>query len=155
MGLVINDNPATLKHLNVRKDGPEEEQELAVDVKLSTRIPASALPPLVADEGDIQDSLWFEGGSPRFWSISELRFDTQFEHHEIWLSGMRFSGVKLKKFVVTPQDGHEADVLFQAQIHPSSTEVATLAEYVTEEVRLAVAPMDELPLQGGGREDAA
>lgn len=154
MGFTVQSTDATLKHLNVRKDGPDDDQALAVDVKLEARLPASVLPPLVADEGRIEEALWLEDGSPRFWSITQLRFETEFRHHVLRLAGMGFWDVTLRRFVVTPQDGHEADVTFQAQIHPRSTEVAALAEYVSEDIRLSVEPEGELPLEGGGRPDA-
>lgn len=147
---------ATLKNMNVRKEGDQDDKILANDLTLHFgEIEAKHLSALVADEDDIVRAFWDDNGAPRFLAIGGIDFPgTQFRDHTLKLGGHEFQGVTLKKFKAACRDHHKASLSCQVQIHPQSHQGAQLMEFVGEEIRVEVLAspdlFDENPAEAAG-----
>ena len=137
------DAKAKINHVNIRKEGPENEKALAVDVKFQGRIDASICH--FFDE-KLRDFLFTDEVIARPMSMEPIAFRTQIEHCDLELLKKKFFDVTLKRFKIEPVDGGLVDLSFVATFNPSETEVAIIAEYVLDEVRVVAKPQPTLDL---------
>lgn len=138
----------TLKHVNVRKEGNEEDGlELANDLKfsLATRgdvaLRALGAPGLIPALYDKDDNLVCK-------AVKALNFALEMDNHRMQIEGNppNFGGVKLRAFVLELSGpGQEANLTFVAQIHPDPEEQAMIVEFLREEIALTITPPDTLP----------
>ena len=133
---------AQIAHLNTRKEGPDDEKELAVDVKLQLR----------ADHGICQffdeqlvEFLWFSdaAGAVRNPLMSPIGYDTELRDYRVDCAGTSHHGAKVKKFVITPRDGRLVQLSLQVSFKPTSNEVGVLAEYLQDEFEIVIEPETE------------
>lgn len=137
---------ASVLNLNARKEGPNDEKELAVDVKLEAVTGAD-----IADffEPALASFLFLEGGAVRNTLMGDVSFGNELEHYRLEAMGGVFHGVKVKKFSLHPKDGEQIRITFSVSFKPSGTEVAKLAEYLQDEIEIDLQPAnDELDLGG-------
>lgn len=148
MGFEI-DNWVTIKHLNIRKQGNEDERELAIDVKcMASGVPANALCPLLGVDSDAAiERAFFDGENVAFSGITEIASWAEFTSgHTILIAGHEFVPDALKKFKFTPRYDNAplADVEFQFTVNgPQRELVQYLTENVAEEIMLAISSEPE------------
>jgi DNA segregation ATPase FtsK/SpoIIIE-like protein len=130
-------------HLNVRKQGEEGDKELAVDLTLLTRIDAEHVKHF---DDQVVGFLWMETTKAvRNPAIGDLTFAGVMMNMDLTIAGIRATA-ELSKFSISPADNYKADVRFKATFKPTSTEIATLAELVSEQTDIKV-DKAELPLE--------
>lgn len=142
------DGDATIKHLNVRKEGPEDDKALAIDIKFEGKTDAT-----LCDYFDplLRDFLFTDGVIARPQMMEAVGFVNQIENCELTLLEQTFFGVKLHKFKVRPVDGGLIELTFAASFKPSKNEVAVIAEYVCEAVHVTCRPQPGLDFDGEGQ----
>jgi len=137
---------AEIKHINARKEGPDEDKSLAVDLKLQVR---TGIEVLDGFEPLLRGVLFLDSGAVRNEMMDAVRFKNRLEHYRIDMLGSSFFACRLGKFAVEPLDGYEIRVHFTASFSPSGDEVARIAEYLLDEVELVIEPESgELDLDG-------
>jgi hypothetical protein len=137
---------ATVGHLNARKEGPEDDKELACDLKLTTIVSASVL--RYFDEG-LELALYTPEGMVRNVMIGSIPFLHELEGYRMELNGMTQHGVKIKKFTVQAKDSNLLVLTFSVSFKPTGTEVATLAEFLQDQIDVQLEPgSEELDLGG-------
>ncbi len=146
MNEFLFDGMAEIKHLNIRKEGPEEEKVLAVDVKFCGRTDAA-----LCDffDQELRDFLFTDEVIARPMRMEPIGFTNEIENCDLQLLDKYFTGVRLRKFKIVPKDGGEMELTFTASFQPLRDEVAIIAEYVTDEVRVVARPQPQLDFDGG------
>ena len=133
-------------HLNTRKEGQEDDKELAVDVKLCALCDSSMCDHF---EAALPEFLFLSNGAVRNVMMGPISFSHELEDYRLEAAGSVFSGVKVKKFVLEPRDGKQILLTFSISFKPSGDEVARMAEYLQEELEIDINPMsEELDLGG-------
>lgn len=132
---------ATVQHLNVRKQGPDDEKELALDVKLVAETSADVL----AYFGDALSAFLFQpDGSLRFPMMEPVSWSGEIRHMLMTMSGHEFRDVTLKKFAFGASEGRKVSMTFSASFMPRSREAALIAEMLAECVIVSVQPEGDL-----------
>lgn len=132
---------AEIKHLNVRKEGPDDEKALAVDVKLSF-VASAELIDFFHD--GLRSVLFTDIGAVKNCYLESLKFSNKIKNCELTILDQHYNGVDVSKFVLTPKDTNQVTITFSVSISPSGTEVAQLAEYVMDEVDIHILPLPQL-----------
>lgn len=127
-------------HLNTRKEGPDEDKVLAVDVKLKAIVGRAILEFF---EPALGDCLFLEGGAVRNPMMGEVQFHNHLEHYRLAAFGGTFYGVQAKKFNIQPRDINEIVLTFSISFKPSADEVARLAEFLQDVVHIELSPETE------------
>lgn len=134
---------ATIKHLNVRKEGPDDEKILAVDVKLAFEKIDRAILAYFEPDGALPVFLW--RGDPaadalivRNAFLSPLSYAHDIGGASVKIDGGWFPGSDVKKFAILPRDGGTVDITCSVSIFPSSNEVADLAKNVQDGARVEI-----------------
>jgi hypothetical protein len=136
----IIDSFATIKHLNIRKQGPDEDKVLAIDIKFSDcQADIELLARLLgSDPGSCLASFW-SGPDIRFPGMEPIQSWSTIEGctmHVGGFGGLRLTGAA-KKFRCTVEGEHMVTMEFQFSVaDPPENATATLAEYVAEQVRV-------------------
>lgn len=129
MGISFSASEAQLKHLNIRKEGNEEDAITAIDLKIECETEAGVLIPLLgADRAPI---FWHDNADEDvlYTGISEIKTWGVFEDHELHFCGLRFPIVKLKNFSFKPAAKRSVELTFSASIRsPSDQQINVLAE---------------------------
>ena len=131
---------ASILHLNTRKEGPDDDKELAVDVKLQALCGMN-----VTDyfEPELAYFLFLEGGAVRNVMMGPISFTHELEDYRIDAVGSTFHGVKVKKFTLEPVDGYQVRLTFLISFKPSGDEVALIAECLQDEIEIDLNPSNE------------
>lgn len=97
---------ATLEHINVRKQGNEDNSFMALDLKLAGECSNSCLPRILGCEPNQVDVFWREDGdfNPLFSGLTEIKSWAEFENCELILDvrEQSFKGVKVKNIRFKP-----------------------------------------------------
>lgn len=141
---------AEIKHLNVRKEGPDDEKALAVDIKIQCVTSAGMLD--FFHDG-LKEVLFTDVGAVKNPLLKPLAFHNSIVNCELEILQQRYLGVDAGKFTLEPKDGNQVIVTFSVSIQPHGDEVAQLAEYVMDEVDIHIRPQPELDF--GGAQEAA
>lgn len=131
---------ASITHLNTRKEGPDDEKELAVDVKLQA---ICGVDVCGFFEQELAGFMFLEGGAVRNVMMGPITFAHEIEGYTLDAVGSIFNGVKVKKFSLEPMDGNQIKLTFSISFKPSGDEVARMAEYLQDEIDIALRPMNE------------
>ncbi len=123
---------AAVQHLNIRKEGPDDGKELAVDIKLSGKCDGRAM--CAYFDPGLFDFLFDEAGIVRNEQIEPVGFATQLGDCTLQIEMTQFDGVRLSKFKIAPFDSGVVVLTFSAAVTPSKADVAALAGCVAEEV---------------------
>ena len=130
----------TITHLNTRKEGPDEDKILAVDLKLEAECPIDVT--RYFDDA-LADFLFMdEMGTVRNEQLEPVKYKHELEHYRLEIAGSAHYGCKVKKFALTPRDGGIVTVAFQVSFQPSGDEVARIAEYLQDEIGVVIEPSD-------------
>lgn len=132
---------AEIRHLNIRKEGPEDEKILAVDIKFQCTAPATMFD--FFDEG-LRSVLYTDVGAVKNLAISPIGFTNTVMNCDLTILGQRYGSVEVGKFSLKPKDGHQVEMTFGISIQPTGDEVARLSEFVMDEVDIQIEPQPEL-----------
>ena len=132
---------ATIKHLNPRKEGPEDEKALALDIKLCGTVPADLWD--YFHEG-IKEALYTDAGAAKNALMEAIGFNHAVSNCTMEILEQRFHGVEVSKFKLKPKDGWKAELTFSVTISPDSNEIAQFAEFLQDEVSLVLMPEPDL-----------
>lgn len=136
------DGGAEIGHLNVRKEGREDEKEIALDIKFEAITSADIL---ACFEPTLRHFMFNEAGAPRFPMLGALQVDGEMVHHVVKFYDLEFNDVRLSKFTLLPKEKDKVKMTFQASLKPSDRELAIIAEYLKEEIPMTIEPQPELP----------
>lgn len=130
---------AVILHLNTRKEGPEDAQELALDLKLKT----------IADQlvmrffdADLAGFVFLSNGAVRNSMMGPVTYSHELESYRLDMVDSSFFGVRVKKFSLEPMDRFKVAMTFSISLKPSGDEVARIAEFLQDEIELSLAPSD-------------
>jgi hypothetical protein len=128
---------ATIKHLNVRKEGPDDQKVLAVDVKLEV----SNVDMLICRYFDdaLVSFFWRTEGlmlAVRNEHLQPVGYANEIESAHVTINGMEFVGCDIKKFAITPHDGGTVTLGCSVSFQPTSDDVALLAKSVQDDVQI-------------------
>lgn len=142
---------ATIQHLNTRKEGPEDAQELALDLKLKA----------IADhhvmrhfDEQLSDFVFLSNGAVRNKIMGPVTYGHELESYRLDMVDSTFFSVKVKKFSLEPMDRFKVAVTFSVSLKPSGDEVARIAEFLQDEIELCLVPSDN-ELDFGARAEAS
>lgn len=132
---------AEIKHLNVRKEGPDDEKVLAIDIKLQCTTSADMLD--FFHEG-IKAVLFTDAGAVKNLMLKPLEFMNTVMNCELGILGKSYGGVDVGKFQLKPKDGNQVAMSFSVSIQPSGDEVARISEFVMDEIDISILPQPQL-----------
>lgn len=137
---------AEIRHLNTRKEGEQEDKELACDVKLAmSKVPLSAV---LCFADNLGEFLFLEGGAVRNLHLGPITISSTLMNYRVSIAGKTHYGADVKKITLEPADGYVFYLTLSVSFKPTGDEVATIAEYLADEIDLELAPVDgELPLE--------
>ena len=142
MSLFNFQGKAEIKHFNARKEGPDEDKTLALDLKLTAKTGSAAL---VFFDEHLEGFLYLDGtGAVRNPMMEPLKYKHEVQDCELDIAGCRFHGVRVSKFMIEPQDGYQLWLTWQCSFQPTKDECAILAELLQEEVDVAIAAQPDL-----------
>ena len=136
---------ATIKHLNVRKEGAEDDKELAIDIKLVLQKVDAKL--CAYFDGALESFLWRRDGDTgcyvRNMFLDPVSYIHTIEDCEVRIGENTFFGCEVKKFQLDPRDGGVMNMGVSVTAYPNSEQVARLAKDVQEDVMVTIrAPLD-------------
>ena len=145
MALDLENAVANIKHLNIRKEGPEDDKVLAVDMKLE--ITAAANDVLPYFDPALRHFLFnYETNQVRFRSMGAIHWDGEMLNMEMEIHGLEFRNVRLSKFAIEPKmekDEQFVHLTLSATFQPDGRDVALLAERVQETGQIIIRPMNQ------------
>lgn len=132
---------ATIAHINPRKEGPEDDKALAVDIKLKGTMDSGAwnffheglVPVLYTDVGAAKNTM-----------MESIGFAHAVRNCTMTILERTFHGVEVKGFKLRPVDTWRAEIVFSATITPDGDDIGLLAEYLQEEVQVSIEPQPDL-----------
>lgn len=136
---------AEIKHLNVRKEGPDDDKALAVDIKVQCVTSSDMLD--FFHEG-LKAALFTDAGAVKNAMLKPLEFSNSVMNCELAILTQKYFGVDASKFSLKPKDGNQVVMTFSVSIQPNGDDVAKLAEFVMDEVDIHVLPQPMLDFGG-------
>jgi hypothetical protein len=147
---------ATIKHLNVRKEGPEDEKILAVDVKLEIK---NVDRRLCAYFDDALEAFLWRGDSDaliaRNMYLAPVTYGNEISSATVRIANQSFVGCDVKKFAVEPRDGGVVTLACSVSIYPTSSDISELAKIVQDDAHVTIEGPPDLfadqpaPAKGG------
>ena len=130
---------ATIKHLNVRKEGPEDEKVLAVDVKLEfSKVDRR----LCAYFDDALEAFLWRGDTNalivRNGFLSPVAYSNQVTGATVKIGLHEYVGCDVRKFSIVPADGGVMTLACSVSLYPSSPDVADLAKLVQDDDQVSI-----------------
>lgn len=130
---------ATIRHLNVRKEGPEDEKILAVDVKLHIN---NVDRRLCAYFDDSLEAFLWRGDTDALIArnvfLVPIAYMNEISNADVTIGQHSFSGCDVKKFQMDPRDGGVMALTCSVALYPNSGDVAELAKFVQDEVQILI-----------------
>lgn len=125
---------ASVNHLNVRKEGPDDEKILACDVKIEIKNIPGGICRYFDDS--LEEFLW--RGETNAKIVRNAFLGPVAYLHTITgataeLGMGRFFGCEVKKFAMEPKDGFVVNLTCTVTLYPSADEVSGLAKLVQDE----------------------
>lgn len=152
---------AELRHINLRKEGPEDDKSPAFDLKLQAMVTAEFIENLMLGDGEengsVVASFWSEDGEPKFLSLEKVAIDRQVHNVMGTVEGLELRACKLKGFSFKPRGILMAELTFSVSTNDfPSNAVAVLAELLQEQVSVSMkAPQGDMFAKGEQPEPAA
>lgn len=130
---------AAIQHLNVRKEGPEDEKILAVDVKLSFKKVDRRL---CAYFDDALEAFLWRGDTNaliarNFW-LATITYDNSVIGASVKIGTREFSNCDVRKFSLKPADGGVMTLTCSVTLYPNSADVSSLAKLVQDEEQASI-----------------
>lgn len=140
--------PAELRHLNIRKEGPEDDKVLAVDLKLQVILDSLYLqdfdPLLEGTLFTLRDGNW----AVQFPQMGPIHWSGELQHMELRFGAIEISDAKVHRFEIEPEvsgAGKYITLRCSASFKPrSGRTLALLAELVGEGTKLSMEPQRDL-----------
>jgi hypothetical protein len=130
---------AKIEHVNARKEGPNDDKVLAIDVKLTGEVDHTAIAAVIGtdDVEEVRRSFWLddEQHAPRFVNVDMVKVPsaTEFKECDATFGNRYIKGVKVRKFSFTPRDRGVADITFTISVtDPPDGLMPFLAEQLGE-----------------------
>jgi hypothetical protein len=128
---------AAIKHLNVRKEGPDDDKILAVDIKMEIKNIDKTLCGYF-DEA-LEAFLW-RGDTDalivrNLW-LTPVQYGNLVSSATAEIEGETFVGAEIKKFSITPRDGGVIALTCSVTIYPTASEVSRLAKLVQDDAHV-------------------
>ncbi len=128
---------AAIKHLNVRKEGPDDDKILAVDIKMEIKNIDKALCGYF-DEA-LEAFLW-RGDTDalivrNLW-LTPVQYGNLVSSATAEIEGQTFVGAEIKKFSITPRDGGVIALTCSVTIYPTASEVSRIAKLVQDDAHV-------------------
>lgn len=92
------DQTVQVVHLNVRKEGPDNDKHLMVDLKLEAQTGADIL----AEFDPTLRHLLFVEGERRYPKMGSIKWAGEMKHMELDIAGVSLMDVKAHKFQIDP-----------------------------------------------------
>lgn len=124
---------AELKGLNVRKEGSEENREIAIDLKFEGETSGVILKDLFG--ADHYPHFWMpnEDRDPLFNGIASIDCIGDYEGHELKFAKQHLRGVKVHKISVLPRPHLMTNITFTVTAqHPSQIVINAMTEMIRE-----------------------
>lgn len=133
---------AVIKHINVRKEGPEDEKSTAFDLKLSGRVSADLIDQLMCldeEAGRAKLAFWDADGIKKHTLLETISFYRRIEHAEADIFGITLKDCTVKSFSFVVIDDFQADLTWSVSSKdwPSNT-LAILADQLHEAVHVHI-----------------
>ena len=138
---------AEIKHLNVRKEGPDDDKVLAVDLKLSfTKLDYricsyfdSALMAFLWRLTGDYESIGSSGSMiARNAYLQPVAYANEIEGAMVEIDGHLFMGCDVKKFGLLPRDGGQVDMTCSVSLYPTTYEVGDLSKLVQDGAHVTI-----------------
>jgi hypothetical protein len=130
---------AAIRHLNVRKEGPDDEKILAVDVKLVFKQVDRRLCAFF-DEA-LEAFLW-RGDTDalivRNVFLAPVTYANEISGATVQIGTHTFLGCDVKKFGIEPADGGVITLTCSVSLYPVASDVSDLAKLVQDEDRVSI-----------------
>ena len=130
---------ASIKHLNVRKEGPDDEKIIAVDVKMIFKKVDRKLCGYFDDA--LEAFLWrgdTDALITRNIFLSPVEYCNEIASANVVIGAQAYGGCDVKKFTFSADDGGVMTVSCSVSLYPSSGDVATLAKLLQEDERVSI-----------------
>jgi hypothetical protein len=119
---------ATIKHLNVRKEGPDDDKVLAVDIKMEfEKIDRR----ICAYFDDALEAFLWRGETDALIArnayLEPVKYFNEIKDAQVEIGDRTFVGCKVGKFAIEPRDGGVIWLTLSVCAYPSKTEVSMLA----------------------------
>lgn len=140
------DQTVRVTHLNIRKEGPDDEKHLMVDMKIEARTGADIL---IEFDPTLRHML-FNNGEVRYPKMAPIKWFGEANHMQMDTLGLYLLDVKVHKFQFAPfaiQGQEFVDLTCTATFAPSGRDTAILAEQVGEEIAVKLVAGPQLDLQ--------
>lgn len=129
-----------LKHINVRKEGPDDDKVTALDLKFTADVTAQLVDDLLCvdeEKGRALAAFWSQDGAPQMLSMGDIKMSRQILNAKATLAGMTFGDCTAKNFSFAVKDKHAASLTFSiSSADFPSNAIAVLAEKLQEGIDL-------------------
>ena len=135
---------ATIKHLNVRKEGPEDEKILAVDVKLEIKGVDRRLCGFF-DEA-LEAFLWRGNTNAlimRNAYLTPVQYAVEVKA-TVTIGAHEYPGCEVKRFALDPRDGGVMTLTCSVSVYPNSADVSDLAKLVQDDAHVSIEGLPDL-----------
>ena len=124
---------ATIKHLNVRKEGPDDDKVLAVDIKMEfEKIDRR----ICAYFDDALEAFLWRGETDALIArnayLEPVKYFNEIENAQVEVGDRTFVGCRISKFAIRPRDGGVVYLTLSVSVYPNKTEVSMLADLVQD-----------------------
>lgn len=130
---------ASIKHLNVRKEGPEDDKILAVDVKLEI---SNVDRRLCGYFDDALEAFLWRGNTnaliTRSLHLAPVAYTTEISGATVKIGVHTFVGCDVKKFALSPRDGGVMTLTCSVSVYPSASDFSALAKIVQDEAEVEI-----------------
>lgn len=140
------DQSVKVVHLNVRKEGPDNDKHLMVDLKLEAKTDADIL----AEFDPTLRHLLFADGERRYPKMAPIKWAGEMKHMELDIAGVFLMDVKAHKFQIEPFSINGQPFIglsLTATFAPSGRDTAILAEQVGEDIPIKLNAGPQLDLR--------
>lgn len=138
----ILNNHAEITHINLRKQGPDDNRVLAIDIKFTgAHGGAEILKHLLGinDLDEIMFALWDGKGKPLFPGIESITPKNIIEGCTVALGDMKLENCDARKFHITPRDGHTVGIDFTASVvRPPEAAMRRIPNLISETVPVSI-----------------
>lgn len=151
---------AEIEHLNVRKEGEEDDRELAIDVKASGAADAAVLNRLlgVGSDESIEHTFWDKDQRAKLLGLGECAVQGKVQNCNVQIGGLHIAGCDVGKFRFEVLDQHRIHLTCSiSRTAPAAGVTEKLAGYTREQVLLIIEGPPELDLDNtaAGKKRAA
>jgi hypothetical protein len=138
-------HPASIQHINVRKEGEEGNEALALDIKLKFQ---GVDRRLCAYFDDALEAFLWRGNTDaliiRNDHLAPVHYTTLIAGANVEIDGRNFIGVDVKKFVLTPKDGGVMDMTCSITFEAHADDVLWVSNRLRDEVAMRIEAQPDL-----------